>query len=136
MSDPSLDQNNWYAPASLLIQLAFLVAGVWFARHVLRAMRAFQEQLGAMVKLSITGLADERHLSSAGAKQSLAEVSPNWLAPSETETAGLPESTENGPSRAAVARHKLILWLQAPMSGPEMARWRQIITWLRAPAGS
>ncbi len=137
MSDlTALDQNNWYAPASLLIQLAFLVAGVWFARHVLRAMRAFQEQVGAMLKLSITGVTGERPLSSASAKQSLAEVSPYWLAPSETETAGLLEPIESGPSRVAVARRRMVLWLQAPMSSAETAPWRRIITWLQAPAGS
>lgn len=137
MSDlTALDQNNWYAPASLLIQLAFLVAGVWFARHVLRAMRAFQEQVGAMLKLSITGVTGERHLSSASAKQSLAEVSPYWLALSETETAGLLEPIESGPNRVAVARRRMVLWLQAPMSSAEMAPWRRIITWLQAPAGS
>jgi hypothetical protein len=137
MSDlTALDQNNWYAPASLLIQLAFLVAGVWFARNVLRTMRAFQEQVGAMLKLSITGVTGERHVSSASAKQSLAEVSPYWLAPSETNTASLPEPIETGPSRVAVARRKMVLWLQAPMSGAEISPWRQIITWLRAPAGS
>jgi len=38
----------------------------------------------------------ERHLSNASAKQSLAEISPYWLAPAETETAGLPKPIENG----------------------------------------
>ena len=136
MSDlTALDQNNWYASVSVGIQLAFLIAGVWFARNVLRTMRAFQEQVGAVLKLSITGVTGERHLSSASAKQSLAEVSPYWLAPSETE-AGLPEPIESGPSRVAVARRKMVLWLQAPMSGAGMAPWRRIITWLQAPAGS
>ena len=137
MSDlTALDQNNWYASVSVGIQLAFLIAGVWFARNVLRTMRAFQEQVGAMLKLSIMGVTGERHLSSASAKQSLAEVSPYWLAPSETETAGLPEPIESGPSRVAVAHRKVVLWLQAPMSGAGMAPWRRIIAWLQAPAGS
>jgi hypothetical protein len=134
MSDlTALHPGNWYAPASLLIQLGFLVAGVWFARNVVKTMRAFQEQVGALLKLSITGMTSERHLSSASAK---AEVGPYWLAPSETETARLPEPIEGGPSRGSVARRKMVLWLQAPMNGAEMAPWRQIITWLRAPAGS
>jgi hypothetical protein len=137
MSDlTALDQNNWYASVSVVIQLSFLIAGVWFARNVLRTMRTFQEQVGAMLKLSITGVTGERHLSSASAKQSLAEISPYWLAPSETQTAGLPEPLENGPSRVVVARRKMVLWLQAPMSGAGMAPWRRIITWLQAPAGS
>ena len=137
MSDlTALDQNNWYASASLVIQLAFLIAGVWFARNLLRTMMAFQEQVGAMLKLSITGVTAERHSSSASAKQSLAEVSPYWLVPSETETAGLPEPIESGPSRFAVLRRKMVLWLQAPMSNAGTAPWRRIITWLQAPTGS
>jgi len=137
MSDlTALDQNNWYASVSLVIQLAFLIAGVWFARNLLRTMMAFQAQVGAMLKLSITGVTPERHSSSASAKQSVAEVSPNWLVPSETETAGLPEPIESGPSRFAVVRRKMVLWLQAPMSNAAMAPWRRIIIWLQAPAGS
>jgi hypothetical protein len=137
MSDlTALDQNNWYASVSVVIQLSFLIAGVWFARNVLRMMRAFQEQVGAMLELSITGVTGERHQPSASAKQSLAEVSPYWLAPSETETAGLSAPIESGPSSVAVARRKMVLWLQAPMSGAGMAPWRRIITWLQAPAGS
>src|SRR5256712_1190435 len=128
MSDLSaLDQNNWYASVSVVIQLSFLIAGVWFARNVLRTMRAFQEQVWAVLKLSITGVTGERHLSSASAKQSLAEVSPYWLAPSETETAGLPEPIESGPSRVPVAHRKVVLWLQAPMNGAWVGPLRRII---------
>ncbi len=135
MSDlAAWQQNNWYAAVSLVIQLAFLIAGVWFARNLLRTMMAFQEQVGAMLKLSITGVTAERHLSSASAKQS--EVSPYWLVPSETETAGLPEPIESGPRRFAVVRRKMVLWLQAPMSSAGMVPWRRIITWLQAPTGS
>src|SRR5438552_18995995 len=102
--------DNWYAPANLVIQLSFLIAGVWFARNILRTMRASQEQLGAMLKLSITGVTGERHLSSGSAKQSLTEVSPYWLAASETEAAGLPQPTESDPDRFAVVRRKIALW--------------------------
>lgn len=137
MSDlNALDQTNWYAPASLLSQLAFLIAGVWFARNVLRTMRAFQEQIGAILKLSITGVTGERPLPSASAKRSVAEESPYWLVPSEqTESAALPQPTENGPGRFAVARRRMILWLQAPMS-TQTPPWRRIVTWLQTPAGS
>ena len=133
MTDLSaLGQNNWCAPASLVIQLLFLIAGVWFARNILRTMRASQEQLGAMLKLSITGATGEQHLSNGSAKQSLTEVSPYWLAPSID---GRSESIESRPRRITFAR-KMALWLQAPMGSSEAAPWRRIITWLQAPAGS
>jgi hypothetical protein len=129
-------QGNWYALGSLLTQLAFLVAGVWFARNILKTMRAFQEQVGALLKLSITATPAERHSSGAGAKHPLADASPYWLTPSETQTASRPEPTESGPGRFAVAWRGLVLWLKAPMSSAEVAPWRRVIRWLQAPAGS
>ena len=128
-------QSNWHALGSLLVQLAFLLAGVWFARNILGAMRAFQEQIGALLKLSITDAATERHSPSASSTRPLAD-SPYWLTPSETQTPSLAEPAESGPSRFAVAWHHLVLWLQAPMSGAEVAPWRRVLRWLQAPAGS
>lgn len=118
--------DNWYAPANLVIQLSFLIAGVWFARNILRTMRASQEQLGAMLKLSSMGVTAEPHSSIGSGNQPLT---------AETEAAGLPERIESGPDRAVV-RRKIALWLQAPMSSSETAPWRRIINWLQAPAGS
>jgi hypothetical protein len=48
-------QSNWYAMGNLLSQFAFLGAGVWFARQILKTMRASQEQVGELVKLSGRG---------------------------------------------------------------------------------
>lgn len=133
-----LIQNNWYAAASLLIQLAFLLAGVWFARNLLRGMRASQEQFGALLKLSISGVAGERDPSVAGPKRSLAETSPYWLVPSEIvpPAPAAPEPTQNGPSHFALASRKVLLWLQTPMSHAEVSPLRRVITWLQAPAGN
>jgi hypothetical protein len=110
--------DNWYAPASLVIQFSFLIAGVWFARNILRTMRASQEQLGAMLKFSITGMTAERHSST------------------EAEAPGRVQPTESGPRQLAIARRKIALWLQAPMTSSEAAPWRRVINWLQAPAGS
>jgi hypothetical protein len=128
--------DNWYAPASLVIQLSFLIAGVWFARNLLRTMRASQEQLGAMLKLSSMGVSAEPHSSIASANQPLTVESPYWLAPSQTEAAGLAQPTESDPGRFAAVRRKIALWLQAPISSSETAPVRRIINWLQAPAGS
>ena len=138
MSDLStLGQNSWFTPASLLIQLAFLVAGVWFARNILKTMRAFQEQIGALLKLSITAVPADRNLPAspvASMPQSLAESSPYWLAPSGTEAVAPPQPAEHGPGRITVARRKMVLWLQTPMTTTQPAHWRRVITWLQAPA--
>jgi hypothetical protein len=129
-------QNNWYALGNLLSQFAFLAAGVWFARKILKTMRASQEQVGALLKLSVTGAIAERHSSSAVAERSLAGASPYWLMPEEISAAGLLEPQESDPGRFAAARHRLLVWLQTPMSSGEVAPWRRAIKWLQAPAGS
>jgi hypothetical protein len=130
-------QGNWQALGTLLIQLALLVAGIWFARNFLRTMRGFQEQVGALLRLSITTTTPaELHSSGANAKHSLAEASPYWLTPSETLIGSAPEPTDIGPSRFVVVWHGLVRWLQAPMSTPGAGHWRRLVHWLQAPAGN
>jgi hypothetical protein len=129
-------QSNWYALGNLLSQIAFLAAGVWFARKILRTMRASQEQVGALLKLSVTGAIAERHSPSAVAERSFASASPYWLTPPEAPPAGFAELTETGPSRWAVARHGLVVWLNTPMSGSGAVPWRKAIKWLQSPAGN
>src|SRR5580704_10670895 len=104
-------QSNWYTLGNLLIQLGFLAAGVWFARKILTTMRASQEQVGALLKLSLTGAASERPPSMATAERTFANASPYWLTPAETLPVELPEPQESGPGRWAVARHRVMVWL-------------------------
>jgi hypothetical protein len=117
-------QGNWYALGSLLTQLAFLAAGIWFARNIVKTMRAFQEQIGALLKLSITASPVERHASVDGAKHA-ADASPYWLTPSEVQTASLPEPIKSGPSRLVVTWHRLVTWMREPMSPAELIPWRR-----------
>jgi hypothetical protein len=128
-------QSNWYALGNLLSQFVFLAAGVWFANKILKTMRASQEQVGALLKLSVTGSISERH-SPRAAERAFADASPYWLTPTEVPQIGLPERHESGPGRWRVARHRVIVWLQAPMSSEEIVPWRKAIKWLQAPAGS
>jgi len=131
-------QSNWYALGNLLSQFAFLAAGVWFARKILRTMRASQEQVGALLKLSVTGAVNERHSSSAAAERSFANASPYWLTPGEipAASASAPEPHESAPGRLAVAGHGVMVWLKTPMSSGQTAPWRRAIKWLQAPARS
>ena len=48
-------QSNWYEMGNLFVQFVFLAAGIWFARKILRTLRASQEQVGALLKLSVAG---------------------------------------------------------------------------------
>ena len=128
-------QNNWYSIATLLTEIAFLAAAVWFARNILRTVRAFQEQLGALLRLSLTVAPTDLHSAGVNAKSSLAAASPYWLTPAETQTVTPPQPAESGPSRFIVLWHRLVFWLQQPMSISEAGSWRRIIHWLQAPAG-
>lgn len=59
-------QNNWYELGSLTGQFAFLFAGLWFAVKILRTMRATQQQMGALLRLSMTdGLEDRSKINDA-----------------------------------------------------------------------
>jgi hypothetical protein len=130
-------QTNWYALGNLLAQAAFLAAGIWFARKVLRTMRASQEQVGALLKLSVTGSATERQSPVAVAERSLGG-SPYWLAPeAERSSVSVLEAREKGPGRLATAGHRVMVWLETPMnSAHRPSPWRRAVKWLQAPAGS
>lgn len=133
----SWTQVNWYAVGTLLTQLGFLIAGVWFAHSILKIIRSFQEQVGALLKLSISAGPNEARPEATGLKRSIAETSPYWLTPSETQIASqaAPEPVASGPSRFVVAWHGLLHWLITPMNSSWLAPWRRVIHWLQAPAG-
>lgn len=52
--------NNWFELGSLVGQFAFLFAGLWFAAKILKTMRATQEQMGALLRLSMADGLEER----------------------------------------------------------------------------
>src|ERR1700751_1767902 len=131
----SLPIKDWYALGSLVSQLGFLVAAVWFARDFLRAMRAFQEQIGALLKLSITSTPGERQSTNANARNALAEASPYWLAPSISAPVSAPEVVERGPGVFAVGWQRTMHWLREPMGSSRVSYRRRVINWLQAPAG-
>jgi len=134
-------QNDWYAAGSLLIRFGFLLAAVWFARNLLRTIKAFQEQIGGLLKLSITSTSSERPSphASAIAARSLGEASPYWLPIEETrDSAPSPvfEPVESRPSGLVAAWRGLIHWLNEPMSSSQVSTWRRMLNWLQAPAGT
>ena len=128
-------QSNWYTLGNLLSQLAFLAAGIWFARKILKTIRATQEQFGALLKLSVAGTIAEPQ-SPQSAEQTPLRESPYWLTPGETAPALTAQLTESGPNHLALAWHGTIRWLQAPMSTGQPAAWRRVVRWLQAPVRS
>ena len=127
-------QNNWYELGTLVSEFVFLAAGIWFARKVLKTMRASQEQVGALLKLSVTGPVMERQSPGAIAERPPANASPYWLTPSEAPVSEARKLGETGPSQLVSARHGLIGWLQEPMSRGEVTPLRKAIRWLQSPA--
>jgi hypothetical protein len=130
-----LVSKDWYALGSLVAQLGFLVAAVWFARNFLRTMRAFQEQIGALLKLSITSASGEQQSANALARNVLGEGSPYWLPPTLRSTAGAPEVVERGPNLFAAGWQRAIHWLREPMGSAEVSYRGRVISWLQVPAG-
>jgi hypothetical protein len=53
-------QSNWYELGSLIAQFTLLFAGLWFAQKILKAMRASQQQFGALLRLSMCEGLEER----------------------------------------------------------------------------
>ncbi|HET7105271.1 MAG TPA: hypothetical protein VFI38_00560 [Candidatus Acidoferrum sp.] len=127
--------KDWYALGSLVAQIGFLVAAVWFARNFLRTMRAFQEQIGALLKLSITSTPGERQSANANARNVIAEGSPYWLPPAPSAPAERAEVVERGPSLFAVGFQRTLHWMREPMGSAQVSYRRRVINWLQAPAG-
>ena len=129
-------QDNWYSLGNLLAQFAFLAVGVWFAQKILRTIRASQEQMGALLKLSLTdGL---KPGATQQAHRATPYVSDDWPAaeaPPETPALTLPEP-EHRRNLLTGALHGVVEWLQTPMQSHGVSPWRKVVHWLQAPAGS
>jgi hypothetical protein len=131
--------KDWYSLGSLLAQIGFLVAAVWFARNFLRTIRGFQEQIGALLKLSITSPPGERQSSNTSSRNVLAEGSPYWLPPTPTASANPPsnpiEAVERGPNLFVAGWQRTMHWLREPMGMAQVSCRRRVMNWLQEPAG-
>jgi hypothetical protein len=125
--------NQWYQAASLLLQAGFLTAGVWSVRAILKNMRASQEQMGALLKLTVSGGA-----SGEEAPRPAARPTPYLLD-------GWPETAQNAKPTSATEQAEevrkngwsgLAAWLQTPMVSSGISPWRRAARWLQAPTGS
>jgi hypothetical protein len=119
-------QNNWYELGSLLVQMGLLVAGVWFARKILRTLRASQEQVGALLKLSVLDASAERPAPAAIVERAARIEAPALALPDRAE----------GVAEMVATRGGLLKWLQAPMESGGAAPRGRVMRWLQAPAGS
>jgi hypothetical protein len=131
-------QINWYALGNLIVQFAFLAAAVWFARKILRTLRASQEQFGALLKLTLGGAISDRHTANPIPDRPSTAVSPYWLAPEVTPPIIEPpqQQQEIGPGHLAITWRRMLAWLQAPMLSTQPGPWDRTIKWLQSPAST
>jgi hypothetical protein len=140
-------QNNWYQLGSFFIQFAFLFAAIWFARRILRTLRASQEQVGALLKLSFFGTAPERTPEVAPSRpaeipppaHSAPERNSYWLPPTPSQPEPVTQfvTREDHPMFQASSGPGLIGWLKSPMrvtSGT--SPFHRVLRWLQSPAHS
>jgi hypothetical protein len=109
-------QKNWFELGILFLLTAILATVVWFARNILKTFRAYQEQVGALMRLSFSD-----------------------LVPVQAPLAEPPVASEpvhSGPNRLLVLGRNIVNWFQAPMDSNPAAPWRKFFRWLQAPAGS
>ena len=109
-------QKNWFELGILFLLSASLATVVWFARNILKTFRAYQEQVGALLRLSFSDLVPVQ--------------APVAEAPVTSEPA------HSGPNRLLVFARNLVNWFQTPMNSNPAAPWRKFLRWLQAPAGS
>lgn len=117
-------QANWFELGILVLLCFTLATVVWFARSILKTLRASQEQVGALLRLSFSDVVPVQAPVQAPAAEVPAPV--------------LSEPSPRGPNRLVAACRALVRWFQAPMgsSSGSVAPWRKVFRWLQAPAGS
>ena len=111
-------QANWFEFGILVFLSAILATIVWFARNILRTLRASQEQVGALLRLSFS------------------DVVPVQAAEPEASAPVLSEPMQHGPNLLVVFARSLFRWFQAPMGSGSIGPWRKVLRWLQDPAGS
>jgi hypothetical protein len=124
--------KQWYQAGSLLIQAGFLTAAFWSVRAILKCIRASQEQMDALVRLTLGGAHSEDN-ARAGVRPT-PYLLDSWpeTAPASLQT--VVENKDKGTGSSLFAG--LIGWLQEPMASSGIGPWRRMLRWLQAPAGS
>jgi hypothetical protein len=125
--------NRWYQAGSLLIQAGFLIAAVWSVRAILKNVRASQEQMGALLRLTLGGASLEENARAARPTPYLLD---GWPEAKHSDSPD-PRTGKNQLERGS--RHiwtGLAGWLQQPMASSGINPWRRAVRWLQAPAGS
>ena len=135
-------QNNWIDLARLMVQGAILTAVVRYGRKLLATLRASQEQIGALLKLSVSDAVEERH---APAPEPARQFEPPPARIAQPEPEPEPEPVFAGAfartSYAAEREHTLsgrVIGAQAPaFAAPtQRAESPSLTPWVSAPTSA
>jgi hypothetical protein len=114
--------RQWYQAGSLLIQAGFLIAAFWSVRAILKCIRASQEQMGALLRLTLGGAHSEDNArTGVPATPCLLDSWPE-TAPASLQT--VVENKDKGAGGTLFAG--LIGWLQEPMASSGIGPWRRL----------
>jgi hypothetical protein len=136
-------QNNWIDLARLLVQCAILAAVVRYGSRLLATLRASQEQVGALLKLSVSDAVQERPAAAAEPSRQFERPPAPVVSEPEPRREPQPEPVFAGTSwrsdHAAEAEHTLggrVIGSPAPaLATPEPRRESPAYTpWVSAPA--
>jgi len=129
-------QNNWYQLGSFFVQVGFLFAAVWFAKRILKTLRASQEQVGALLKLSVSGVSADRQTETPAPSRPH-EVSPYWLEPTPSQPAQSFVTSRDNPFQSESSGPGFIGWLKSPMSVTNgTSSFHRVLRWLQSPAST
>jgi hypothetical protein len=134
-------QGNWYQLGSFFVQFGFLAAAIWFADRILKTLRASQEQVGALLKLSVSASSLERPAEPA-IHSRVPEASPYWLPPTPAKPAGsvvAPQvaAPQKDPNHLVSSGPGFVGWLKTPMSITSgTSSFHRVLRWFQSPAHS
>jgi len=130
-------QANWYQLGSFFVQIAFLFAAIWFAGKITRTLRASQEQVGALLKLSVSGITPERQAEPVPLSRSTSEVSPYWLSPTPSQPTTQFVTGESNPYHEVSSGPGFIGWLKTPMRiTTGTSSFHRVLRWFQSPVNT
>lgn len=95
-------QNNWYEFGSLTAQLTIAFVVLSFASKILKTMRASQQQIGALLRLSMTNGLEERATEvEAAPRQAPSVVASSMFSPVEERPTPSPSAPRTAPARSS-----------------------------------
>jgi hypothetical protein len=124
--------SQWYQVGSLFIQIGFLIVAVWSVRTIAKSIRASEEQMGALLRLTLSGVRSE---DNAGTNvRPIPDPFDGWPEATHATIHVAMEKNEKEGRRSMFAG--LIGWLREPMATSGIGQWRRLVRWLQAPAGN